>query len=406
MRRQPGRGVVAAAAALVGLWVVALGGLWITTGQPWFRDAAGTPQPLDFMAFHAIGLAVFEGRVAEAYDPDAFAGMLEALGIPAGQSTLRWLNPPHFALLLVPFALLPLDVAFLAFLLGTALLLAATLRLAVPCLSWPAAMVFALASPAAYAVIAKGQNGFLTAALIGAGLLLLDRRPVLAGICIGMLAVKPQFGVLLPALLVLGRHWVAAASAAVTVAACVVISAAVLGPASWLAFARSIGGTGDHYLGQGAAQASMHSVHAVLAPHLGSGFAALAHATVLVVGLALVAPLWRHRAPPNLRNAATLGLAFLATPYAFNHDLPMLVVGAAILAWGQPAAEWPAGCRVLLALLVLVTPLPIFLQDGAPGAVLAGVVLILAVVAARRLPMAMPLAAPDTAAARTASHTG
>ena len=41
-----------------------------------------------------------------------------------------------------------------------------------------------------------GQNGFLSAALIGGGALLLDKRPVLAGLCFGALVYKPQLAVM------------------------------------------------------------------------------------------------------------------------------------------------------------------------------------------------------------------
>ncbi len=58
--------------------------------------------------------------------------------------------------------------------------------------------MIASAFPAVFINIGHGQNGFLTAALLGGALHWLDRKPWLAGILIGMLAYKPQFGVLIP----------------------------------------------------------------------------------------------------------------------------------------------------------------------------------------------------------------
>ena len=52
-----------------------------------------------------------------------------------------------------------------------------------------------------------GQNGFLTAALIGGTLYLMPVRPVLAGICLGLLTYKPQYGLLFPIVLVAAGHW-------------------------------------------------------------------------------------------------------------------------------------------------------------------------------------------------------
>ena len=85
--------------------------------------------------------------------------------------------------------------------------------------SRPAEWLFlALGFPAALWNITAGQNGFLTAALIGGTLGLLERRPALAGICLGLLTYKPQFGLLFPLVLIADRRWlhnpVAAAVAA------------------------------------------------------------------------------------------------------------------------------------------------------------------------------------------------
>ncbi len=68
-------------------------------------------------------------------------------------------------------------------------------------------VLFALGFPAAIWNITAGQNGFLTAALIGGTLGLLERHPALAGICLGLLTYKPQFGLLFPIVLIADRRW-------------------------------------------------------------------------------------------------------------------------------------------------------------------------------------------------------
>ncbi len=292
MNGQPGLPVLFVAAVLASLGMLVLAQGWADTGQVWFRDATGRPRGHDFLAYWAAGLAVWQGTLAAAYDPHAFSAMLAALGAHPEAVSLRWLNPPHFALMLAPLALLPLDVAFLAFVLGTALLFAATLRLAVPRLAWPTALLSTFGMPAAYAAVVKGQNGFLTGALIGAGLVLLDRRPILAGICFGLLTYKPQFGIVLPFLLALGRHWRAMGAAAVTALSVGGLAAMLTGAGAWVAFSRSIRGAGASFLGQGQALDAMQSVYAVLWPHLGSRMSAAAHAAVLAVALIVTARTW------------------------------------------------------------------------------------------------------------------
>ena len=61
-----------------------------------------------------------------------------------------------------------------------------------------------------------GHNGFLTALLLGGGLILLERKPFLAGLLLGCLVYKPQFALVLPLLLLALWNWRAIAGAAVS----------------------------------------------------------------------------------------------------------------------------------------------------------------------------------------------
>src|SRR5262249_52824954 len=93
-----------------------------------------------------------------------------------------------------------------------------------------------LGFPAVLVNLGHGQNGFLSAALIGGALALLDKRPVIAGILFGLLSYKPQFGVLIPLALIADGRWRAFLSAAVTVAILVAATTLAFGPEIWSAF--------------------------------------------------------------------------------------------------------------------------------------------------------------------------
>jgi hypothetical protein len=73
-----------------------------------------------------------------------------------------------------------------------------------------------------------GQNGFLTAALIGGTLYLMPTRPVLSGICLGLLTYKPQYGFLFPLVLIAASQWTTFFTAGIV--------AVVMAFVSWLAF--------------------------------------------------------------------------------------------------------------------------------------------------------------------------
>src|SRR4029077_13184374 len=80
----------------------------------------------------------------------------------------------------------------------------------------PLWLVLALAFPAVFINLGHGHNGFLTAALIGAALLVLDRRPIVAGILFGVMSYNPLFGVMIPLVLMVTGRWRAFASAGAT----------------------------------------------------------------------------------------------------------------------------------------------------------------------------------------------
>jgi uncharacterized membrane protein len=59
-------------------------------------------------------------------------------------------------------------------------------------------LTIALVLPSVFDNLYHVQNGFLSAALLLGGLALRMQRPLLAGVLIGCLTIKPQLGVLLP----------------------------------------------------------------------------------------------------------------------------------------------------------------------------------------------------------------
>ena len=199
----------------------------------WVADAAGTPLYTDFSTTWVVGIQALHGDVARLYDPAEFTRIQADL---LGVSKIfyhNWPYPPTLFLIMAPFGLLPYSAAFLTWdiltLLGLLVVayLIAQRRPAVP---------LVLASPFTAWNFLAGQNGFLTGSLLGAALLLLERRPILAGMFIGCLTYKPQFGILIPVALIAAGHWRAIASATATVAVLAAAAIAAFGTAVWKAF--------------------------------------------------------------------------------------------------------------------------------------------------------------------------
>jgi hypothetical protein len=192
-------------------------------------------------------------------------------------------------------------------------------------------LLIAAAFPAVFVNIGHGQNGFLTAALLGGALQLLDRRPWLAGILIGCLAYKPQFGVLIPIALVAGGRWRTIGAAAATIAALVALSLATLGSEVWHAFADSMNFTQTVVLEQGGT--GWEKIQSIFsAVRMWGGSVHLAYAVQLALGLALAASLawlWQGDAAFELKASALATASLLATPYVLDYDLVVSAVAIA-----------------------------------------------------------------------------
>lgn len=195
-------------------------------------------------------------------------------------------------------------------------------------------LLLALAYPAVLINVGHGQNGFLTAALLGGALVMLDRRPVIAGILIGLLVYKPQFGLMIPLALIAGGRWRAFAAAASTVAALTLATTVAFGPQVWHAFlvstkfSRTVvleqGSTGWQKIQSVFSWARMWGAPIPLAY-------ALQGALTVALGIAIVR-MWRSAAPTALKSAALCVAAILATPYSLDYDMMVLAPAIAFFA--------------------------------------------------------------------------
>jgi arabinofuranan 3-O-arabinosyltransferase len=214
---------------------------------------------------------------------------------------------------------------------------------------WSAALV-AFASPWALANVLVGQNGFLTAGLVALVLLTLERRPALAGVLLGLLTYKPQFGLLFPLALAVSGRWRAFAWAAVTTLGLLGLSSMVFGPETLTAFLQNLPQTNQALVSNGGVGwGKLQSVYG-LARGLGAPLAVgwAVQGLVSAAAALITALVWRGRAPFELKAACLALAAVIATPYVFAYDLPILAVPLAFL-WRQRPFD-----RVEYVLLAMV----------------------------------------------------
>ena len=257
-------GVIGLTLALA--YLVMLSGAWLQ-GQ-FLTDAENRPIANDFVDVYAAGRMALSGDAASAYDwPLHKAAEVRALGHDFS-GYYGWHYPPPFLFVAAVLALLPYLGAVFVWLAGTLAAYALTLR----CILRDRAGIFvALGFPAAIWNVTAGQNGFLTAALIGGTLAALERRPALAGVLLGLLTYKPQFGLLFPLALIADRRWLTIAVAAAVASGMAAASALVFGAASWQAFFHWLPITSHRVLGEGVADFDrLQSLYGLVRAHDGS----------------------------------------------------------------------------------------------------------------------------------------
>ena len=193
------------------------------------------PTSTDFVSFYAAGKLALAGTPALAYDQAAHAAAEVAATAP-GIEYQFFFYPPVYLLLCAPLALLPYLAAFVVFQAATLAAWLLVMRRVILTMQGWAWCVPVLAYPAVFWTLGLGQNAFLTAALLGGTTLLLDKRPVLAGVLLGLLCYKPHLALLAPVALAAGGRWRSFAAAAATVAAVVGLSVALFGLDTWRAY--------------------------------------------------------------------------------------------------------------------------------------------------------------------------
>jgi arabinofuranan 3-O-arabinosyltransferase len=296
----------------------------------WVYDPNGLGIPTDFINVWAAGRLVLDGLPAQAYDWD-IQKQVEVAKL--GQDFVgyfAWHYPPPFLFVASLLAQLPYQTAFIGWAGVSFLLFLVAMRAIV---GRAFGYLLALAIPMAFINALVGQNGFLTAALIGGALYLIPVRPVLAGICLGLLTYKPQYGLLFPIVLIAAGHWRVFISAGVTAVVLATASWLAFGIESWLAFFHWIPKFSQTFLTEGKAPWwKLQSIFSMVRYFGGSEPLGWAFQWVLTASVAVVlALIWRSRVPYTLKAAALAAGALLTTPYLFMYDMMVLAIPVAFL---------------------------------------------------------------------------
>ena len=290
----------------------------------------------DYTDMWAAGRFVTVGNYDALFDKAAFNAGLKAM-FGAGFPDQMWPYPPPILLLAVPLSALALAPGFLLYTVGSMSLLWLALRLGgltkIEC--WAV-----LLSPAVAENALAGQNGALTGAFLLGGLLLADRRPVLAGVMLGALMIKPQLGMLAPVCLLASRNWRALAAMAASAILMIALSGAVFGFDKWVGFFRYTQPMVSAVLQtpwQGLTWQRIFASPLMAARSMGADLpvACSFQAGISLLSVTAVWRMWRaSTADPVIRASLSGLLALIAAPWVHTYDMIPLSVAVAVLAAG------------------------------------------------------------------------
>jgi hypothetical protein len=344
---------------------------------PWPSIRGAAIWGRDFANVYTSGRLALEGRLDLLYDLRGYAAYQDVLFNGALRDH-NYSYPPPTLLYTWVLALMPYPVALFAWLTLSVAAFAAAARPYLRDAGLPAWL--ALIAPATLLNVWAGHYGLLVGALWLGAFHLLPRRPLLAGVLIGLMLVKPHLALLAPLILARRGEWKAFGAAFATVAALAALSTAAFGPELWRTWlgvtigfqAAMVDDVGAYFL----------TMMPTLVPTVSAfGLPAAAAWTlqILAGGAAIAALLLRM--PRDSRTAGLAGgvATFLVLPYAFNYDLT--VPGLAALLLFARLRRDPGRGAILIAGLAFLLPLTVqtfgLLNFPAPAAILGGLLVLI-----------------------------
>jgi len=330
----------------------------------WIYDSAGLGIPTDFVNVWAAGRLALDGQPAQAWDWGIQKQVEVALLGRNFTGYFAWHYPPPFLFIAALLAQFPYAVAFIGWALVSLVPYLAMMRAIV---GRSFGLLLAVALPMAFSNVLVGQNGFLTAALIGGTLYLMPVRPILSGICLGLLSYKPQYGLLFPLVLIAASQWTVFFTAATVTLAMAVASWLAFGTESWQAFFHWMPMFSQAFLTEGQAPWwKMQSLFALVRTFGGTEQLAWIFHWIFAGSVAVVlALMWRSRVRYSVKAAALATGTLLTTPYLFMYDMMVLAIPVAFLvrmglSRGFRAYELPAlACAFAMIAGFILTGVPL-----------------------------------------------
>ncbi|WP_322025913.1 glycosyltransferase family 87 protein [Burkholderia sp. BCC1977] len=348
-------------AILYSVLMLVLDALFITIWTTVVRHGPGSvvARPgADFSVFWSASYLMLHGSPAQAYDFSAFSRLSAELFTNLRRDVFApWLYPPTYLLLVTPLALLPFALGYPLFVTIGVVVLGLVAwrvsRLGTLPGAWRVGPLALAAAPCVFVTATLGQNAFLTASCAALAVHWADRRPWLAGLCIGLLSVKPQMALLFPFVLIAVRAWRTIAWAALATGAFVALSVLICGIESLRLFVASTGLARSIVLEHGVvfwlASPTPFAALRLAGVPLGAAYAAQACIAAIAIAAACIA--WTQSRDTRVRAAVLTVATLVANPYVWHYELAWLAIAIACMLSIGWRDGWLRGEQAAIALM-------------------------------------------------------
>ncbi len=296
----------------------------------------------DFANFWAGGLAAVEGKVSILTNVDAYNLWLHGMfgGDVGGRYHFIFSYPPNVLPFLMPLGLLGYSTALYTYAI-VSLALAAGMGWWLTGREWSGALLMVL-SPGLFATIFNGHPGMFLAALLVPGVMMMETRPVVAGLLLGLVTVKPQLGLFIALILLIRFNWQAILAALASATALIFLSVTLFGTAPWVAYFATIAPRQIEVLQQIYDKNFIYFIPTPFALFTWLGFP-FAWAQGLQVVCTLMAAgagvyIWIESRDLALRVLAAFIATSLILPYFNNYDLTMVALAQVVFVYRSPMA--------------------------------------------------------------------
>lgn len=314
-------------------------------------SAQNSPIGCDFFSFWSASKYIQTGNLATLYDYTFFQSYQLTLYSDL-EAFLPYLYPPHFIFLIKPIGYLDYPLAWTLFTLFGLIIYVISIKVILPhrAVLWPA-----LSFPAALITCVYGQTGFITVALMSFAIVMLPKNPIISGVFVGLLTIKPQLGLLLPVALVAGRHWRCLASAAITSLILMSANTLAFGPEWPVLWLSALSRMSTWTLEGGGPLGLMPGIlPQLLSSGVSSQQAWLVYGAVASSATIAVAWVWSASIPFNLKAAALTSATLIVSPYLIWYDLIWWILPIAFITADANRTGWLSGERPILVVMSLL----------------------------------------------------